>query len=692
MNANKVFTIYKKELKDLLRDRRTIITSIMLPIVFYPIIMILFSSLMMRQEKKLDAETVRMYIHDTVRDTLSQHIYNAFANDKSFDIYPKRDVDQSDATLLTEDDFRARLNDRFFQSVIIIKKQEEDSLGNKRSFPIYPVRVIYDKADDRSSEGFGRVSTILSDTEKQLVGHRLEAIKVSEEILEAIEVDSENIASSQRMLGLVVGRFLPYLLIILTVSSGAVIATDIIAGEKERGTLETLLISAANRTEIVIGKYLTVMTFEFVSVILNLFSMYLSIRHMMAQAGLNMSEMQLPISNFSLIFLAMIPLITLISGILISISTYSRNMREANTYLSPVIMITILMSFVSMLPGVELNIGFAIIPIINIALLFKEIMLDQFSMVNFLVTVSSTLVLDIVMIFVTVKLFNREGILFRVEEEKTMKFWGKNKKNIFQPGFAFLIFVLQLLALFYIGGSWQAKDPAMGLIKTLLLLFLLPTYLILRVGKVDIPKTFKMQGTNPLNFLLVALMSLPAYLFAGKVVETINMIYPIPEEYISRFSEMMSMNGSSLWMKILIVAVLPGICEEFVYRGYMFRVFRKYGIPAAVIISSVMFGIMHLDPFRLLPASMLGMWIAFLMVRSGSFFIAMLAHFMNNFIVVLLLQYGENLPGYNLLFTNGQISWVTLSILAVVFAGLLYAFMKLNPRVAPEFRQLTEGD
>ncbi len=692
MNASKIFTIYKKEIKDLLRDRRTIITSMLLPIIFYPIIMILFSSLMMRQEKKLDTETIRMYIHDTVKDSLSEHISSVFEADSLFDIYPKDVPNEDNPNLLTEEDFRARLNDRFFQSVMIIKKESTDSLGNERKYPIYAIQLIYDKADDRSSRGYDTITGMLVDAEEQLIGKRLEAIEVSPEILNAVTVESDNIASSQRMLGLVVGRLLPYLLIILTVSSGAVIATDIIAGEKERGTLETLLVSAANRNEIVIGKYLTVMTFQFVSVIMNLFSMFLSIKHLMTQAGLDLADMHMPISSFSLVFLAMIPLITLISGILLSISTYSRNMREANTYLSPVIMITIMMSFVSMLPGVELNVGFSMIPVINIALLFKEIMLDQFNMVNFLVTIGSTLVLDIIMIAVTVRLFNREGVLFRVEEEKTLKFWGKNSKNVFQPGLAFLIFGAQLVALFYIGGSWQAKDPAMGLIKTLVILFLIPILIIMRIGKVDIRKTFRLNGTKPLNFLLVMLMSLPTYLFASKLIEFINMLFPIPQEYIARFSEMMGMNDASLWMKILIVAVLPGICEETVYRGYMFRVFRKFGIPAAIVISSVMFGVMHLDPFRLLPASLLGMWIAFLMVRTGSFYIAMFAHFMNNLIVVLLLQYGEAFPGYHFVFQNDQISWVALMVMAAAFAGLLFGFLKVNPGIAPAFKNITEGE
>ncbi len=692
MSANKIFTIYGKEIRDLLRDRRTIVTSILLPIVFYPIIMIVFSSLMMRQEKKLGEETVRIYIHDTVKDSLSGHISSVIAADSLMDIYPKDRFTEDNPSLLTEADFRARLNDRFFQTVMIVRKEETDSLGNDRKYPIYSARLIYDKADDRSSRAYEKITDMLVDAERQLIGKRLSAIEVSPEILEAVTVQSDNIASSQRMLGLVVGRLLPYLLIILTVSSGAVIATDLIAGEKERGTLETLLVSAASRTEIVIGKYLTVMTFQFVSVIMNLFSMYLSIKHLMTQAGLDMADMQLPISSFSLVFLAMIPLITLISGVLVSISTYSRNMREANTYLSPVIMITILMSFVSMLPGVELNVGFSMIPVINIALLFKEIMLDQFSMINFLVTIGSTLVLDMLMIVLTVKLFNREGILFRVEEEKTLKFWGKNKKNIFQPGLALMIFAAQLVALFYIGSIWQAKDPAMGLAKTLLFLFLIPILLILRVGKVNIKETFRFTGTNPLNFLLVMLMSLPTYLFASKVIELINLLYPIPEQYISRFSEMMSMNDASLWMKILVVAVLPGICEETVYRGYMFRVFRKFGIPAAVVISSVMFGIMHLDPFRLLPATLLGMWIAFLMIRTGSFYIAMLAHFMNNLIVVMLLQYGEAIPGFSLIFRNDQIAWPALAAMVVIFGGLLYGFMRINPGIAPGFKEIDKGE
>jgi len=456
MNFNKVLTIYKKEMLDLLRDKRTVITSIILPIILYPIIMIGFSSIMSRQELKVEESQAFVYIEDSITDKTSLEIVSAISEIENFYLHEK----SSDPDSL--------LSSKGIQAIITINE-----IVNKDGYPVYNVVVSYDKAEDKSQITYRKIKDTLNKLEKEFVTKRLKTIQISESILNAVNVEEDNVASPKKMFGFTLGKLLPYFLIMITVSSGAVVAADLVAGEKERGTLETLLVSAAHRNELVLGKYLTIITFSLATVLLNLFSMYFSMKNVLGQSGLDTSSINIPVSNFALIFIAMLPLITMFAAILLSISTYSRNMKEANTYLSPLMIVAMMMALISTFPGIDLNLGLSLIPVVNISLLFKEIMMENFNFLHFFLTIGSTLILDAVGIFLCVKLFNNESVLFRVEEEKSLKFWGKDKKNVFSHGFSLMIFMVVVLSMYYIASSWQIKDFSIGMIKTQLILILL---------------------------------------------------------------------------------------------------------------------------------------------------------------------------------------------------------------------------
>ena len=319
MNFKKIIIIYKKELLDLLRDRRTIITSLVLPVVLYPLLMIGLSSMMTRQESKLEKQTAMVYVKDSVMNESSLLIEQELESLENFQIMDK-------FTIFHKESFLEMIEDNSIQALIEI--QDSTSLSG---FKVLNIFIYYNKSNEKSTLAYSNISSFLKDIELELIGKRLHKININEEILNAVEIREENIAPPEKMFGFALGKFLPYLLIILTLSSASVIASDLVAGEKERGTLETILVSAAHRNELVIGKYLTIITISITTVLLNLFSMFVSFRHILSQSAVNLDGFQLPLGNFALILILMFPFITLFSAILISISTYSRNIKEAQS-------------------------------------------------------------------------------------------------------------------------------------------------------------------------------------------------------------------------------------------------------------------------------------------------------------------------------------------------------------------------
>lgn len=666
MNWQKILIIFRKELLDLFRDKRTIITSFVLPIVLYPFIMIAFSSMMTRQELKLEKQDVLVYFHDTVSDEQTHRIRNALEDAEKIQVMEP--LNGYDA-----ESFLQLINEKSVQAVVEV----QDSV-NASGYTVYKVKVIYNKTDDKSDMALGRVENALEELESEFVGERLEAIDASRDMLDAVDVAEENIAPPSKMLGFTIGKFLPYLLIMLTISSGAVVASDLVAGEKERGTLETILVSAARRNELVVGKYLTIITISGISVLLNLFSMYLSFHYIFSQAVSSDVQVNLPIANFALILVLMIPLLTLFSAILLSISTYARNTKEANSYQMPVMMSAMIVAMISMLPGFELTPGFALIPVVNISLLIRNIMLSNFTWLNVAIVMGSTVILDVIAVGISVKLFNTEGVLFRTSDEQSLKFWGKEKANVLTPQTALLVFFFVFILLFYVGGKWQTADFVSGIIKSQLLLIVLPVILLMRIAKLNYRKTFGFVGTKPANFVVTLLASLPLLVIVMQLFQFIDLIFPVPKSYIEAMNNLVIMDDISIWTNLLLIAVLPGLCEEFLFRGYILNSFRKMGKWPAIIITGLLFAVLHMSPFKLVPTAILGFWMGYLAWETGSIYVPMFAHFLNNSLSVLIGKFGDQIPFMDAISKDDRIaSWLILPA-GIIFYFCLVWFKKIN--------------
>lgn len=666
MNWRKITTIYRKELLDLFRDKRTIFTSFVLPIVLYPFIMIMFTSMMQRQELKLEQQDVLVYINDTVYNQQTLRLRNALEDAPKVQVM--NEFDAYDAEM-----FKQLIDEESVQAVV----QLSDST-NAAGYAVIRARIFYNKTDEKSEMAFSRIDSTLNALETDFVGERLQAIDTSRDILDAVDVDPENIAPPAKMLGFALGKFLPYLLMMLTISSGAVVASDLVAGEKERGTLETILVSAAKRNELVIGKYLTIITISGISVLLNLFSMYLSFHYIFSQAAPSGTQLELPLANFALILVLMIPLLTLFSAILLSVSTYARNTKEANSYQMPVMMTAMLLAMISMLPGFKLTTGFALIPVVNFALLFRDIMLADFSWMHVAVVIGSTLVLDVIAVITSVKLFNNERILFRTEDEQSLKFWGKEKRNVFTPQTAGLLYMLVFLLLFYVGGRWQAADIVSGILKSQFLLIVFPVLLLMRIAKADYRKEFGLRVTSPANFGIALLSSVPLLILVIIIFQAIDLIFPVPKSFVESMNNLIIMDEIPFWKNLLIIAALPGLCEEFLFRGYILRSLRSMGKWPAILITGVLFGILHMSPFRIVPTALLGIWMGYLAWESGSLLLPMFAHMLNNALSLFIGRFGDQWEWLQAVTKDDRIAWWLVIPAGLLFYVLVRLFASIN--------------
>ncbi|MFA6910133.1 MAG: type II CAAX endopeptidase family protein [Candidatus Cloacimonadaceae bacterium] len=330
------------------------------------------------------------------------------------------------------------------------------------------------------------------------------------------------------------------------------------------------------------------------------------------------------------------------------------------------------------MPAIEMSNLMALIPVVNIALLFKAVMINDYQLSHLLITIISTLVLDVLAIWATIKLFNTEGILFRSDEDSgSLKSFRKNKASFFSPYNGVVYYSIALLLLYYLGSYLQQQDLARGLVLTQLLIIALPIFILIRAFKMNGNEVLRLKAPKLKELLLVPFIAIPASILVALLSQAINTIYPFPENYLKMLGGLFSMD-LPLWASFLVIAVAPGICEELMFRGFLIRFFEKYGMKVSIVLSGLLFAAFHLDPFRFVPVLILGMILAYLTLRSGSIFNAMLLHTINNGFALVIMSLASK--PFMQIFVSGEDNlryWLAIPAV-VILAWALYGFHKIT--------------
>jgi sodium transport system permease protein len=396
MTLRNIGVVYKKEMVDSLRDRRTIVSMVVVPILLMPLLTMGIGALAGFQISKVEKAVVKVAIVGR-------------ENGPSV-------VDKLRGTagliLVDEPDYKSAIEKKRIQVAVSVPDSFESRLAQGFSSKI---SVYYDASEMKSESGANRVAAAIKEYAASLVLERLKGKGLASDFAEPVGIDRVSIASKEKMGGMLAGMFLPYLILILALTGAMYPAIDLTAGEKERGTLETLLLSAATRFELVMGKFLTVFSASFVTALLASMSMMATMKAGFGTFPGTGQEVALAISPLSLalVFFIMIPVCCFFSGVLISVSLFAKSYKEATSYLSPLITLLIIPAVVSVLPGTEMGPRISLIPIINTSLAFKEILMGTVNWNYLSIVFLVNVVLAIIALLRAVQLFNNESVLFR---------------------------------------------------------------------------------------------------------------------------------------------------------------------------------------------------------------------------------------------------------------------------------------
>ncbi|WP_010245515.1 ABC transporter permease [Acetivibrio cellulolyticus] len=403
MNLRHIWIVFTKEVKDIVRDRKTIITSIVVPMVIIPLLSMLAGG---------SVQNMQNDIAQNVTIALSQE-----SNTKEIRDLVKNEIiaDFPNISLIDVDDPVAAITDSKVRIVLDFEKDYKSKLEKSKPFVI---KLIYDKSQTKSEGSIGIIAEAINAFNGRIVKDRLATVGIDDEILEPVKIEEDNIANEGKTSLSILSMILPIMLVILISAGGTAPATDLVAGEKERNTFEPLLTTKSSRSSLLIGKYLAITLFSFVSVITSIMGMALGLiidpGSITMGTGTQISAFSIPGAAIALILLIATLMGMTFAGIQIALSTYAKSFREAQTYLSFLIIVAMIPGYATILmqPN-EIPLYMFVVPVLNTISAFKMVLGLNINYTYLILALASSVVYVIISLKIALSLFKRENVLFR---------------------------------------------------------------------------------------------------------------------------------------------------------------------------------------------------------------------------------------------------------------------------------------
>lgn len=677
MKLANIRLIAVREIRDHLRDRRTLAMMIVLPLVLYPVLALTVYQLAQFLEEKpcrvlvagteqwttaegipplLDEQNPRFFhpalFTDPRRQRLLEVVLPAEVGIATSgpEEAVRQELEQVVATARVDvavwfpPDFR-----QFVQEFLATSGGSQE-----RSGILTGPRILYSTASDRSQVAYGRVQAVLDRWRDLWRRHALAVRGIPQEVLEPFGVVAADVAVVRGRQGAALwARVLPILLIIWAATGAFYPAIDACAGEKERGTLETLLVSPAERTEIVVGKLIAVSLFSTVTALTNVLSMMLAgwlFLERLPQFGappLVLSLWLIP---------AVIPVAILFAGVSIALAAQARSTREAQYYLMPVILVTMPLVLLPTTPGVDISLGTSLLPVTGLVLVLKALLAGQLgeNWVYTIPAVGMTLALCVVAVRVAIRQFESEKVLFREAEILSAKALLRNLAELRRRPAGPLLGVVAGLAILAIKLAWSVRAEMPGdfdgfvrlQLRAQLVTFALPAVLgaILLSHRPRELLGFRRTSAKQLTAAIVlALLLQPLGVLLQRLL--LNLFPPgeVTGSFLQRLDSLVA--EGSLFVVLVAFAITPAVCEELAFRGLVLGCFFGTGRQfLGVVASAIFFAAAHLFLVQQISAGLLGIILGGIVVFTGSLWPAIVFHAVYNGGILWAVRIGVGSP------------------------------------------------
>lgn len=430
--------------------------------------------------------------------------------------------------------------------------------------------------------------------------------------------------------------------------------------------MQTLLCAPLWSTEIIVGKFLAVWVIALLASLANVVSLGATLMRTLP------GNIAAPASAYVLAFVMLIPVTVTVAAVFLAVAVFAKDFKDGQNFLTPLYMVMALPAAVTMLPGIELTPWTAFVPVVNIALLIKSLVLNQAPADLIFVTLLSSFAYAALALLFAARVFEREQVLLGEGESigSLLKFERK-PGGLPTPALALVAFAALLVLTFYGSLLLEHRSIVLMLLTTEYGFFLIPTLALVIAFGFPIVKTLRLRRPTVLALLGSIVIGLSGWTVgAGLLVR----LLPPPESLVRGLERILLLDGHNapLWAIWLVVGISPAICEELFFRGFALTGMRRLGMWPAIGASAFLFALAHSSIYRLLPTLFLGLLFGYVVWRSGSVVCSMVAHALNNGLMATLVVSPAFAQAIGLNTTGRFISWNVITIGSIVLVvGLL---------------------
>ena len=628
---NKIITLIRKEVLDILRDKKTLIMMVAVPVLLYPA-MIIGMVLIMGMVANMQQETIHTAAYSKEYEeqaAILKEIYEE--NEEEFNL-------KLEFLPLSESD----------------KETEKDNYNAWLSFEENEnginIIVEYTSTDQVSGSTESMLEDLAQLYKEELLAEKLADYDLTEDFLNPVTYDAKDSVSESESIGMNLGGSIGMMLVVTIMLGAFYPAIDATTGEKERGTLETLLTLPVTNFQMIMSKYIAVALFACVTAVLSLISLGASVLFLLNSVTTADSELfagidfSMIVSWMPVLLLVMIVTALFITAFSMCFCVFAKSFKEANNYITPVMLVVMFASMVGMLPSAELNYKTSLIPIVNVSLLIKQVMAQQMNLALAGITIGINFCYSVLIVWILAKMYDSENVLFA---DGFQSFKVFEKRSDIKPGTVpkvgdlILSVVVLLLLSLYLGLAVSTKSVFGSTVVTQLLILGMPLLLVWYM-KSDVRTLFSLRTPKIKDVAGGFILYIGVYALMLVVSFALMRLFPESTENTQMAFDVLM--EQPFILVVLVMTIMPAIGEELYFRGLIFGSLRhRYPAVWAIVISSFIFGVFHLSLVKILPTGMLGACFAYVAYKSGSIYIGMFLHFFNNLMSAVSMEYPQQM-------------------------------------------------
>jgi sodium transport system permease protein len=667
MNWAHVKLIFHREVRDQLRDRRTMFTICILPLLLYPLMgMVMMQVAQFHREQHVTIGVVGYENWPTdfplILTEKNEHIrWKQIASDNSMvDEFDRSDFKQTNKGTASSGGLSSQKSSRPAAAEKLLRQLESDVVlwvpaSFKDSLSEDSLVVLSNQRWERSQLAVQTLNRTMAEWHSNWLRSKLMVSELGTSVLNPPQVQHLDASDADMKRAVVWSKILPFVLLVWALTGAFYPAIDLCAGEKERGTLETLLCSPARRREIVWGKLLTVMCFSIGTALLNLASMHTTASIVMSQfSGLGAGDMfaamgPLPLQSMGWLILLVIPISAMFSALALAVACLARSTKEGQYYLMPLLLVGMPLVMLPMIPGVVLSPGTSIVPVTGAVLMSRALMDGEYmhALLHLPTVATVTILCCLLAVRWAVRQFESESVMFSDSERATISQWIRNvwrqREDTPTPNESVLCGLLILVCLFFgrlaLGGlplNWQSIVQSTIVIQ--IGMILAPALIMATMLTRSIRKSLRLNRPDAWAIAVAFLMAISLHPTYSAFASMVGAEYKLGDQTIEMLTQFDSVISTTpLWCVLLVLALLPAICEELVFRGFVFAgLLRNGGHVRAILLTSLLFGLSHGVLQQTITASTIGLLLGWLAYRTGGVACTIVFHCVHNSISMLL--------------------------------------------------------